>query len=109
MAIRITQGSSEDLFVTQIAAALGRYQSEHPRAEIDVYRHSRVSIRIRVIDPDLARLNRADRNALIWAALDPVSDDAQGDISSILPLTPDEAASSFANVEFDHPVPPVLL
>ncbi len=107
MAVRITRGTADDT-VREIAAALEAYQSAHPAAAIDVYRHSRVSVRIRVVDPDLAPLSWVERNEAIWRALDPISDDAQADISSILPLTPDEVQTSFAYVEFDHPVPPVL-
>ncbi len=106
MAIRIPRGGS-DAIIESIVKALGVYQQDHPSAEIDVYRQSSVSIRIRVIDPDFAGMSRIARHETIWKYLEQVSDDEQGDISMIVLLTPEETARSMANLEFEDPVPSI--
>jgi len=67
-----------------------------------------VTIYIRVIDPDFAAVNRGDRHEILWQFLEPLADDDQSQVSLLLALTPEETKNSFASLEFDHPVPPIL-
>jgi stress-induced morphogen len=107
MAIRVPRGES-DASLESIKKALQSYQEDHPSAEIELYRQNSVSIRIRIIDPDFAGINRAERNDKVWKYLDAISDDEQGDISMLVLLTPDETSRSMANLEFEDPVPSLL-
>jgi stress-induced morphogen len=92
----------------QIIEALRAYEAGHPRSQNDLYRQNSVSIRIRIIDADLAGLNRVQRNKLIWRYLDKIPEETQSDISALILLTPDETKMSFANFEFNDPVPSSL-
>ena len=85
--------------------ALQAYQYDHPSAEIELYRQNPASVRIRIIDPDFAGINRVERNDRVWKYFDAISDDEQGDISMLVLLTPDETSRSTANLEFEDPVP----
>jgi len=91
-----------------LAGALERYQEGHSRAEVVLYRQNPVSVRIRVVDPDFAGRSRPERNREVWGYFDEIPERVVADISSLLLLTPDETATSFANVEFDDPVPSKL-
>jgi hypothetical protein len=108
MAVNISRGAPDDV-QTAIADALAVYVQEHPRAHIDLCRQSRFSIRVRVVDPDFVDLSRADRNDLVWRSLARLPEDVQSDITMLVLLTPEEMATSGANLEFEHPVPQVLL
>jgi hypothetical protein len=92
----------------QIATALKTYDAAHPQTEIEAYRQNSVSVRIRVIDPDFARKSRAQREEEVWAALDRLPEEVVAEISLMLLLTPEEAKKSFANFEFDNPIPSKL-
>lgn len=104
MAIRVPRGKS-DKVITTIIDALRRYEHDHPKAQIDLYRQNSVSVRLRIIDPDLAGLGMAQRNDLAWSYLADLPEDAHSDISTVLLLTPDEKKKSFANFEFEDPIP----
>jgi hypothetical protein len=97
------QNAALDADVKKIRKVLGRYQAEHPEAKIDIYRTNNVSIRIRVIDPSLAKIDTVDRNSLLWEYLDELPDDVVSNISLLLLYTPKEATKSFANMEFEKP------
>lgn len=88
--------------------ALQAYQQDHPAAEIDIYRQNSVSIRIRIVDPTLAALSKVDRSRLVWKYFAALSEDLQSEISTLLLLTPEEIKLSFANFEFEDPIPSVL-
>jgi hypothetical protein len=107
MAIRIPRGTSDEI-IEKIKLALAPYERDHPRAEIDLYRQNTVSVRIRITDPEFAGLGKPQRSQLAWKYLGALSEEVQGDISTVLLLTPDETKSSFANFEFDDPVPSKL-
>lgn len=107
MAIRVPRGES-DAVVESIRTALHAYQYDHPSAEIDLYRQNPASVRIRIIDPDFAGINRVERNDGVWRYFDPITDDEQGDISMLVLPTPDETGRSMANLEFEDPVPSLL-
>jgi hypothetical protein len=94
-----------DQTLKQIVDALKEYDAEHPQAKIEAYRQNAVSVRIRVIDPGFEGKSRAEREEELWAVLEQLPDDVTAEISLLLLLTPEEAKTSFANVEFDNPVP----
>lgn len=91
--------------VRQVLAALEPYRNVHPRAKIDVYRQSKFSIRVRVIDPDFAGQALSERDDPLWNLLGALPDDVKFDISMLLLLTPEEARSSLANFDFENPMP----
>ncbi|HEX4145030.1 MAG TPA: hypothetical protein VHY91_16105 [Pirellulales bacterium] len=104
MSIDIPRGE-HDPIIDQIIQALRGYEREHPRAKIDLYRQNSASIRIRIIDPDWSGISKAQRHRVVLGYLGAVPDDTQGEISLLLLLTPEETTSSFANFEFDDPIP----
>jgi hypothetical protein len=107
MAIRIPRGQPDEV-IDKIVEALRAYEADHLRSEIDLYRQNSVSVRIRIIDPDFSGQNKPQRSQQAWRYLGRLSDDVQSDISTVLLLTPDEMKMSFANFEFDDPVPSKL-
>jgi hypothetical protein len=104
MTINIPRGKSDEV-IEQIKMALQSYQDDHPSAQIDLYRQNPASVRVRIIDPDFAGIGKVGRNERVWKYLDKLSEDDQSDISMLLLLTPEETKISFANFEFDDPVP----
>lgn len=94
-----------DKVLKQVIEALREYASQHPNAQIDVYRYSDVSIRVRVVDRDFSSRSRAEREDDLWAIIEKLPEEVVSEISLLLLLTPDEAKKSFANMEFDNPVP----
>ena len=107
MSIKIPRGETDGI-LDRIIEALRTYESDHPRAAIDLYRQNSVSVRIRIIDPDFAGQNKVDRNKTTWKYLDALGDDIQSDISTLILLTPEEKQKSLANLEFEDPVPSAL-
>lgn len=107
MAIRVARGSSDEV-MDQIIGALRTYHSDHPKAKIDVYRQNSVSVRIRIVDSGFAKLGRSDRHKLVWRYLEPLSDELQSEVSMLVLLAPGEVTKSFANMEFEDPVPSTL-
>jgi hypothetical protein len=57
MSIRILRGDTDPV-IEQIIQALKIYEDDHPNSEIALYRQNPVSVRIRIIDPNLARHNK---------------------------------------------------
>ncbi len=107
MAVSIPRGNS-DKVIDNIIAILRAYEAEHPRAQIDLYRQNPVSVRIRIIDPDFAGQSKPRRSQQVWRHLSRLPEEVQSDISTLLLLTPEEKSISFANFEFDDPVPSQL-
>src|SRR4051794_33343240 len=107
MAINVPRGNCDEV-VNTIKSLLRKYEKDHPKAKIDVYRQDPFSVRIRIVDPDFARQEKSERHRLVWSYLDRLPDEAQSDISMLLLLTPREKKMSFANMEFDDPVPSKL-
>jgi len=101
------RGKSDE-YLDGVMTALAKYESQHPQAEIEGYRQNTVSIRIRIIDPDFTGISRTERHDLVWHVLDDLPEEIQSHVSTILLLTPAEAKRSFANVEFEDPVPSEL-
>jgi hypothetical protein len=107
MAIRVFRAKA-DRTIKKIITALERYQAAHPDAEMDVYRQNPVSIRIRVIDRVVRGQDASQRQAAFWTHLEDLPEDTRGDISMLVLLTPEERQTSFANMEFEDPVPSTL-
>ncbi len=104
MTISVRRGESDDV-IQKIIPVLENYKVDHPQAQIDLYRQNSVSVRVRIIDPDFARQGKPQRSQQAWQYLDQLPEDVQGDISTVLLLTPDETKMSFANFEFEDPIP----
>ena len=104
MTINISRGTTDEI-LEEIRTVLISYLRDHPSAMIDLYRHNSASVRVRIIDPDFSAMSRKDRNNLVWKYLDPISDDAQADISMLVLLAPKEVEKSMGNLEFEDPVP----
>lgn len=91
--------------VERLRAALGVYGADHPGARIQVYRQNSVSIRARIIDPDFAGIDRGRRHEAIWSLIEGLPEELQSQLSVLLLMTPEEAARSFASLDFDNPIP----
>lgn len=107
MSINIPRGSS-DPTIEEIIITLEAFEKDNPNARIDIYRQNSVSIRIRIISPDFKPFNRVERSKYVWKYLNTLDEEIQSDISSVILLTPDETKHSFANLEFESPVPSSL-
>ena len=98
-----------DWGIEQVVAALGDHELQHPGARIEVYRQNSVSIRVRIVDPDLDGISRADRHEIVWRFLETLPEQVQSEMSLLLALTPEETKTSFANMEFESiPIPSSL-
>jgi hypothetical protein len=94
-----------DRRLKRIVAALEEYAATHPKAQVSVYRHNDVSVRIRVIDPTFKALSWADRESDLWAVLEKLPEDVVSEISVVILLAPQEAKKSIANMDFEDPIP----
>lgn len=104
MSISVTRGKSDEV-IDRMMKALRVYEADHPNARIDLYRQNSVSVRVRIIDPDLAGLSKIDRSKEAWKYLNSLPDDIQSDLSTLILITPEETRISFANLEFEDPIP----
>jgi hypothetical protein len=104
MSIRVPRGNSDEV-INRIIEALRAYEADHPNAQIDLYRQNSVSVRVRIIDPDLAGQNKISRSQEAWKYLNSLPDEIQSDLSSLILLAPEETRTSFANLEFEDPIP----
>jgi stress-induced morphogen len=107
MAIGVTRGSTDNI-IQQIIDCLIAYQTAHPLAQIDLYRQNSVSVRLRIIDPDFQGKSLVKRDDEVWLLLEKLPDDVATEISMVILLTPDETQASFANREFEDPIPSTL-
>lgn len=104
----MTIRGTSDPCLENLADALAHYAAQHGNAEIVVYRHNSVSVRIRIVDPDFDGISKAERHDLVWDFVKDLPEAQQSEISLLLLFTPDEVERSFANDEFDHPIPSPL-
>ena len=107
MAVKI-RTERPDKVLRRIARALDEYAASHPEADVELYRQNSVSVRIRVIAPEFRGRGRAEREDELWQVLDRLPEEVETEISLLLMLTPEEAKTSFANLEFDNPIPSSL-
>ena len=82
---------------------MAKYLPRHPNAQIATYRYNSVSVRVRVVDPDFAGKDTAERDEMVWPILEELPDKVLQDISILLLVTPEERTSSFLSQEFDTP------
>ncbi len=94
---------SGDSDVDSVREVCKKYELAHPDSEAKSYRQNLGSIRFRVIDPAFATMDYAERYRKAWHFLTVLSPDVQGQISVFLLLTPEEASTSFANMDFENP------
>lgn len=92
-----------DSLMRRIGEALKPYGDAHPEADIELYRQTNVSVRIRVLDRDFRGKSLAERETEVWPLFDCLSEDDVADITMLLLLTPKEKEQSLASFEFDHP------
>jgi hypothetical protein len=102
---KLTGEYPSDPDVLAILEALGPYKASHPRSKIDAYRYNSASIRIRIIDPDFQKMDRAIRHDLIWELLEGLTEDTASQVTLLLLLTPSEVKRSLANMDFEDPIP----
>ncbi|MFO0966721.1 MAG: hypothetical protein U0793_14200 [Gemmataceae bacterium] len=98
----------KDKGVEAIRSALSPYLGAHPKAKLDVYRKNPVSIRVRIVDPDFAKVTKGQRHDDIWSFLEPLPEELLSELSLLLLLTPEESTKSIANLDFDHPLPSAI-
>jgi hypothetical protein len=87
---------------------LGEYEAHHPHARVKAYRQNAASVRVRILDPEFQDLDRLARENAVWKILERLPESTQTQITVLLLLTPREAEFSFANFEFDNPIPSKL-
>lgn len=104
MPISILRGKSDDI-IDRFIEVLQAYEVDHPGSQIHIYRQNPVSVRIRIIDPGFAHQNKIERSKETWKYLDALPDEIQSDLSTLILLTPEETRKSFANIEFEDPIP----
>jgi stress-induced morphogen len=102
---RKPQAAKKDASIAKIRTVLAKYEATHPKAKVDIHRQNDAVIRIRIIDPDFKDMDRVDRDSEVWRFLDELPADILGEIYLLLLLTPQETAKSFANMEFESPIP----
>lgn len=107
MAVEIRGSTDETL--TAIASAFETYQADRPDVQVAMYRQGPYSIRVRVLDPAFETMSRGERSRLVWSYLAKLTEDQQADINMLLLRTPEEIKDSFANFEFEDPIPPLYL
>ena len=78
------------------------------RLEDIVLKLDSVSVRVRIIDPVFAGKTKVERSNKVWQYLNSLPDEVQSDLSTLILLTPEETKVSFANLEFDDPIPSSL-
>jgi hypothetical protein len=94
-----------DRVISQISKVLAEYERANPEATSSLYRQNSVSVRIRIIDPSFEGLTKVERSDIVWTYLHRLPRAVQSDITVLLLLAPDEVAESFANLDFERPVP----
>lgn len=83
--------------------------------QADAYRYNSASIRVRVIDPKFNGIDIDERDRLVEPYLAKLPEEIQGDIITLLLLTPEEFSDPdvgyrfhLINREFDDPSPSML-
>jgi len=100
-----TNSKPIDAQVQQVLDTLAEYRDSHPNADVKAKRQNSVSIRVRIIDSDFDGMDRVDREPPVWKVLKTLPEDIFSNITMLLLLTPKEAESSLANLEFNDPIP----
>jgi len=92
--------------VKALKKALGTYEERFPGSSGSLYRQDRADIRLRIIDERFAGMSRLRRHNQVWKFLaDIVGDDVISEVSTLILLPPTELKRSFANLDFEDPLP----
>jgi stress-induced morphogen len=94
-----------DTILKRIAEQLATYEAEHRGSAAVLYRQNPAAVRIRIVDPSFSGLDRVERDDLVWKYLNKLPANARADITVVLLLAPDELETSFANQDFEDPIP----
>jgi len=97
-----------DQEVQLVLDVLQEFQNTHPNAKIDAYRQNPASIRVRIVDPIFQNKDRVERDEALRKILDQLPEEIFTQITMLILLTPKEVKTSFANMEFEDPVPSSL-
>jgi stress-induced morphogen len=98
------RGRSDDT-LQAIAALLKAYESQHAGSEAELYRQNPAAVRIRIVDPSFTGHDRIERDEIVWKYLSKLAPDVRHDITVVLLLAPEELQTSFANQDFEDPIP----
>lgn len=95
-----------DAAVRALKNALNDYEAVHAGAQATLYRSNPGSIRIRVIDRRFKGMSKSRRHEDVWNFLaSRVPEDIMAEVSQLIPLAPAELKTSFANQDFEDPLP----
>jgi stress-induced morphogen len=102
---KIVRGS-KDAMVKALKEAMERYEHQYPGSRGSLYRQNPADIRVRIIDERFAKMSRWKRHNQVWKFLaDIVGDDIISEVSTLILLPPKELKRSFANMDFEEPLP----
>ena len=102
---KILRGS-QDTMVKALKNALEAYEDRFAGSSGSLYRQDRADIRVRIIDERFAGMSRSRRHNQVWKFLaDIVGDDVISEVSTLILLPPTELKGSFANLDFEEPLP----
>lgn len=82
--------------------------------KVDAYRYNSASIRVRIVSSRFEGMNEEERDRIVEPVLETLPESTQGDIITLLMLTPDEISSNqpgrsyLVNIEFEDPSPSML-
>lgn len=99
MAVQIH--GTRDPVTEAYAAQLGPYAAARPGAEVDVYRYSPVSVRVRLIDPTFQGKDRSERHKAVWPILNELDRDVLDELTMLVLISPDEQETSVVNRDFN--------
>ena len=94
-----------DLVLQEVLHYLDSYEADHPGSRGKAYRQNSASIRIRIIDPRFQGMDRIDRDTEVRRSFNQLSDEAHFQVTMLLLLTEEELTRSFANMDFEDPIP----
>ena len=106
---RYDRSPNPDPQVQQVLDVLAEYERVHPAALIEARRTGYDFIHIRIIDPDFRGVDDIDRESEIWPLLKLLPSEVFRDIMMLVLVTPEEAPYSGSSIEFDHPLPAMLV
>ena len=104
MAINVPHGKTDEI-IDFLIDVLRPYETDHPGSQIDLYRNTRATVRVRIIDPDFAGIDKSRRYDRAWNYLEKLPEEASSDITNLVLITPEERATSMSNLIFESPTP----
>ena len=101
----VTRGPVDPI-VQDLKAALETYEAAHPSAESSLYRQNAGSVRVRMMDRRFEGMSKSRRDNEVREFLAArVPEDTVAEVSQVLTVAPAELRTSFANFEFEQPIP----